>query len=141
MKSKSPSGATKMTTAQILEAQEQERHQDGETALPRRVTENPPLLENPNRIMEQRAMEGLIDAQTIDEAIEILGDEKGSKERHPERRLKAAYAEFEELNLPKLKEENPNLRMSQLKQLLRKEWMKSPDNPMNQRHLSYNSKS
>lgn len=49
---------------------------------------------------------------------------------HPERRMKAAFTAFEERELPRLKAENPNLRMSQLKQLLKKEWMKSPDNPM-----------
>ena len=55
--------------------------------------------------------------------------------------MKAAYAAFEERELPRLKAENPNLRMSQVKQLVRKEWMKSPDNPMNKPHLAYNEKS
>jgi hypothetical protein len=61
-------------------------------------------------------------------------------DRHPEKRLKAAYNAFEESNLPRLKLENPNLRLSQLKQLLKKDWMKSPENPLNQRTISYNSK-
>lgn len=60
-------------------------------------------------------------------------------DRHPERRMKAAFTAFEEVNLPRLKQENPNMRLSQLKQLLKKEWMKSPENPMNQRHKAYNS--
>lgn len=47
--------------------------------------------------------------------------------------MKAAYTEFEERELPRLKAENPNLRLSQLKQMLRKEWQKSPDNPLNMR--------
>lgn len=50
---------------------------------------------------------------------------------HPERRLKAAFAEFEVNNLERLKKENPTLRLSQIKQILRKEWMKSPNNPLN----------
>ena len=50
---------------------------------------------------------------------------------HPEKRMKAAYEEFESERLPQLKIENPNLRLSQLKQLLRKEWMKHPKNPLN----------
>lgn len=53
--------------------------------------------------------------------------------------MKAAFTAFEEVNLPRLKQENPNMRLSQLKQLLKKEWMKSPENPMNQRHKPYNS--
>lgn len=59
-------------------------------------------------------------------------------DRHPEKRLKAAYNKFEEENLPKLKQENPNLRLSQLKQMIRKDWMKSPDNPLNQRLAANN---
>lgn len=53
-------------------------------------------------------------------------------DKHPEKRMKAAYAEFEAENLPRIKNENPTLRLSQLKQVLRKEWMKSPQNPLNQ---------
>lgn len=61
-------------------------------------------------------------------------------ERHPEKRMKAAFTAFEELNLPRLKAENPNLRLSQLKQILKKDWMKSPENPLNQLTAKYNSK-
>ena len=65
--------------------------------------------------------------------LSVKEDDASATDRHPEKRMKAAYAAFEEENLPRLKEENPNLRLSQLKQLLRKDWMKSPSNPMNQR--------
>jgi hypothetical protein len=57
-------------------------------------------------------------------------------DRHPEKRLKAAFAAFEEANMPRIKSENPTLRLSQLKQILRKEWMRSPENPLNQRTAS-----
>ena len=43
--------------------------------------------------------------------------------------MKAAYEEFGEERLPQLKEENPSLRLSQLKQMLFKEWQKHPKNP------------
>lgn len=78
---------------------------------------------------------GITEARNIEDAIAVLSvkEEESSVDRHPEKRMKAAYAAFEEENLPALKETNPNLRLSQLKQLLRKEWMKSPSNPMNQR--------
>lgn len=45
--------------------------------------------------------------------------------------MKAAYEDFEKLRLPQLKTENPNMRLSQLKQMLRKEWQKHPNNPLN----------
>ena len=82
-------------------------------------------------------MDGL-EARTVDEAIAILNleDEDTSLDKHPEKRMKAAYAAFEEVNLPRLKQENPTLRLSQIKQLLKKEWLKSPENPMNQPHKS-----
>lgn len=54
-------------------------------------------------------------------------------DKHPEKRMKAAYSSFEEVNLPRLKIENPSLRHTQLKQILFKEWQKSPENPMNQK--------
>jgi hypothetical protein len=57
-------------------------------------------------------------------------------DRHPEKRLKAAFTAFEETNMPRVKSENPTLRMSQLKQILRKEWMRSPENPLNQQITS-----
>lgn len=87
-----------------------------------------PLKENVNRFQ----FEG--EARTVDEAIQVLsvGDD-AVIDMHPEKRLKAAYTAFEEKQLPLLKLENPNLRLSQLKQMLKKDWNRSPDNPLNQR--------
>lgn len=66
------------------------------------------------------------------------GDPEADK--HPEKRVKAAYLKFEEENLPRLKAENPNMRLSQLKHMLKKDWMKSPENPLNQRVAAYNQR-
>lgn len=52
-------------------------------------------------------------------------------DKHPEKRMKAAYFAFEERHLPGLKEENPTLRLSQLRQMLNKIWQRSPENPLN----------
>lgn len=60
-------------------------------------------------------------------------------DRHPERRMRAAYTAFEEAQLPRLKLENPNMRLSQLRQLLKKEWQRAPDNPLNQRSAAFNA--
>ncbi|KAJ1964028.1 hypothetical protein H4R35_007182 [Dimargaris xerosporica] len=60
-------------------------------------------------------------------------------DRHPERRHKAAYAAYEERELPILKQEYKGLRLTQLKQMLWKNWQKSPENPFNQAHLAYNA--
>ena len=76
--------------------------------------------------------EGIVEARSIDEAVAALSvDEGGASDMHPEKRVRAAYAAFEARELDRLKAENPSLRLSQLKQMLRKMWAKSPDNPLN----------
>merc|ERR1712117_945059 len=86
------------------------------------------ITENVNRLQVDGE-----EARTMDEAINILSAAgTPASDKNPEKRMKAAYEEFEKNRLPILKVENPNLRLSQLKQLLRKEWMKSPQNPFNQ---------
>ena len=57
-------------------------------------------------------------------------DQGPAVDMHPEKRVKAAFTAFEAKRLPELKAENPNLRLSQLKQILKKEWQKCPDNPL-----------
>ncbi|XP_076443260.1 coiled-coil domain-containing protein 124-like [Babylonia areolata] len=94
-----------------------------------------PIEENMNLLV----IEG-DEARSVEEAISVLGKGEPDLDRHPEKRVKAAYAEFEEINLPRLKAENPNMRLSQLKQMLKKDWMKSPDNPLNKRMAAYNQK-
>ncbi|KAF7260633.1 hypothetical protein EG68_02677 [Paragonimus skrjabini miyazakii] len=59
-------------------------------------------------------------------------------DRHPERRLKAAYIAYEQKMMPIIREENPGLRTSQLKQMIYKKFQTAPENPKNQPHSSYN---
>lgn len=84
------------------------------------------LHENLNKL----TIEG--EARNVDEAIAVLEDQTVAIEKHPEKRMKAAYLAFEERRLSELKIEKPTLRLSQLKQLLKKEWLKSPENPLNE---------
>uniref|UniRef100_A0A0K0G275 Coiled-coil domain-containing protein n=1 Tax=Strongyloides venezuelensis TaxID=75913 RepID=A0A0K0G275_STRVS len=44
---------------------------------------------------------------------------------------KTTYAEFESRRLPELKIAKPKMTLSQLKNAVRKEWMRSPENPYN----------
>ncbi|XP_062854283.1 coiled-coil domain-containing protein 124 [Trichomycterus rosablanca] len=123
---------SKITRAQI------EQNLNKEDALETKEREKShletPLEENINRIVPEEES-----ARTIEDAIAVLSTKEDS-DRHPERRMKAAYTAFEEANMTRLKMENPNMRLSQLKQQLKKEWTKSPENPLNQRFVSYNSK-
>lgn len=124
----------KVTRAQIEEALQKD--DDEKAAVEKTKTHlEMPLEENINRRV---LVEGEVEARSVEEAIAALSV-SAELDRHPERRMKAAFTAYEELNLPRLKQENPNMRLSQLKQLLKKEWMKSPENPMNQRHATYNA--
>jgi len=116
----------KVTRAQIAELNERRENiafgkQEPVTHL------TVPLEENVNRL----AVDG-VEARNIDEAIGALRVSEGpAVDKHPEKRMKAAYEDFENVRLPQLKSENPSMRLSQLKQMLRKEWQKHPDNPLN----------
>ena len=71
-------------------------------------------------------------ASSVSEAIKVLSIAQDEKvDKHPEKRMKAAYTEFEERRLQELKLENKSLKLSQLKQMIFKEWQKHPDNPLN----------
>jgi hypothetical protein len=88
-----------------------------------------------------------VSASGIDNALDALaltskdgGVSSKDIDRHPERRMKAAYAAFEEQRIPELKQENPGLRLQQIKNLIHKEFQKSPMNPMNQEtNIEYNA--
>ncbi|XP_053228501.1 coiled-coil domain-containing protein 124 [Podarcis raffonei] len=126
----------KVTRAQIDEVlRKEQQKENGEPGEKLKSHLEMPLEENINRRVLE---EGAVEARTIEDAIAVLSV-ADDLDRHPERRMKAAFTAFEEVQLPRLKQENPNMRLSQLKQLLKKEWMKSPENPMNQRHTAYNS--
>jgi len=86
-----------------------------------------PLQENINRLQPEGDS-----ASSVTEAIKVLSVNSSEKvDKHPEKRMKAAYTEFEEKRLPELKAENKSLKLSQMKQMIFKEWQKHPDNPMN----------
>ncbi|XP_037946895.1 coiled-coil domain-containing protein 124-like [Teleopsis dalmanni] len=78
-----------------------------------------------------RAMADVEVATNVEEALAVLSV-KDEVNKHPEKQMRAAYKVFESANLPRIKSENPTLRLSQWKQILMKEWNKSPDNPFNQ---------
>ncbi|KAI4480369.1 coiled-coil domain-containing protein 124 [Polistes fuscatus] len=119
----------KITKCEILEATER-RNQAAK--IEKKKEKEKPIEENLNRIV----IEGE-SAHGIDEALSILSVKDPEVDRHPEKRLKAAYASFEEKMMPIIKEQNPTLRLSQLKQILKKEWMKSPENPLNQKLFNH----
>eukprot|EP00250_Pteridium_aquilinum_P026783 c33586_g1_i1 orf=101-787(+) len=84
-------------------------------------------VENTNR------EDNIVDARSVDTAIaQMTLTSDLPPDRHPERRLKAAFKAFEEAELPRLKEEKPGLTHTQYGEMIWKLWKKSPDNPLNQ---------
>lgn len=71
------------------------------------------------------------------DALDLTSDNKDKIDRHPERRFKAAYTQFEERRLEEMKDEK-GLRRQQKIDQIRKEFEKHPDNPFNQVAASYN---
>ncbi|KAA3465490.1 coiled-coil domain-containing protein 124-like protein isoform X1 [Gossypium australe] len=80
--------------------------------------------------------DSLIEARSVEEAFAPMSVEDNlPPDRHTERRLKASFKAFEEVELPRLKEEKPGLTHNQYKDMIWKLWKKSPDNPLNQASL------
>ncbi|RZC33519.1 DUF1014 domain containing protein [Asbolus verrucosus] len=86
--------------------------------------------ESLSRNMNRIPFEGE-EARSVNEAISLLGGKSAQVDKHPEKRQKAAYSAYENRRLNELKTENPSLRLSQVKQMLFKEWQKAAENPMN----------
>lgn len=132
LKSKASSIPTKVTVASIQAERERKAAQAAAKSKKEEEEKEDLLDENPNQMVAAlMAAEGAVEARSVEDAIAVLKVAETPVDKHPEKRMKAAYNAYEERELPLLKEENPNLRLSQLKQLLKKEWMKSPENPMN----------
>ena len=136
MRKNQTSAGPKKTKAQIARMQALEQMARDEEIERKRLEKlkigsQPELVENLNRAETERIEnEGIHLATNINEAINVLGGD--SVDKHPEKRVKSAYKIFEESRYPDLKAENPSLKMSQLRQIIKKEWKKSPDNPLNQ---------
>jgi len=67
-------------------------------------------------------------AEALSAITAALGEMK--IDAHPEKRMKALHAAFEERRIEELMVEKPNLKRSQYKEMIFKEWLKSPENPM-----------
>ncbi|CAA7260852.1 unnamed protein product [Cyclocybe aegerita] len=90
-------------------------------------------------------------ATGIDNALDLLelvtakmdkasvGQQAAKIEQHPERRFKAALEAYQERELPNVKIDHPGLRLQQYKDLLYKQFQKSPENPFNQVTVSYDA--
>merc|ERR1712194_14593 len=115
-KKKAP--ATKMTQAQIAQRQALLAAAKAKPAAKKSI-DQPKLEKNTNK------EDDLVEATGIDAALSALGgDEKKAS--------KMSYKEFEDIQLPGVKEENPGLKNSQAKDKVWKMWERAAENPKNQ---------
>ncbi|XP_026189994.1 coiled-coil domain-containing protein 124 [Cyclospora cayetanensis] len=135
---KNPS-STKLTRAEILRRQLKAAAIEKESVTPSDDGSLPSLEPNINHLIRaetlQAQLEGknLVSASSIDDALsQLMVSDAPGEDRHPERRMKAAFRVYEEQMMPRLKVENPTLKRSQLMELLLKQWKKAPENPFNQ---------
>ncbi|KAL2135980.1 hypothetical protein VTI74DRAFT_6029 [Chaetomium olivicolor] len=85
-----------------------------------------------------------LNASGIDNALDALSltSQSDAKiDRHPERRFKAAYAQFEERRLKEMESDGSGagLRLNQKKEKIKKEFERSPENPFNQLTARYDA--
>lgn len=94
-----------------------------------------PLVPNLNRefILEEQRTGVKLEAGTgTAEAVSALAAALGAVkiDAHPEKRMKALHAAFEERRMRELASEKPGLKRSQYKEMIFREWQKSPENPL-----------
>lgn len=145
--------APKKVTAYEMQQQQQKsavelkKLADQQEAEKKRILQQPEPEVNVNQQMRQLRLEeeekygrdNVLDATGVDQALTALSKQFGDAnagEKHPEKRMKAAHKAYEDREFPRLKAENLSLKYSQLKQLLWDEWLKSPENPINQAKLA-----
>jgi len=110
------------------------------------VKKQDPVEANVNHAIRDAALEAAaagVDVKTasgVDDATNLLKNlrtgEEPAVDAHPERRRKAAFKDYEEREIPRIREENPGLKLSQIKEIIFKNWQKSPENPMNEAQLA-----
>lgn len=126
--------SSKVTQAQILQRLIEEKKKEMQEDKKKKENLNVHEMEledNINHIQrdEINDYDEYINATGIDNVISALDNVSFEKTK----KVKVAYKKFEEENLPLIKEQYKGLKLSQFKQILWKQFKKSPDNPMNQR--------
>ena len=128
----------KVTAAQLAAAQEAEKAAREATAQRLKQAQRKELssdacdalvgARNANRETET------LDARGLDGALKALDslalDDTGASEKHPEKRMKAAWAAYEAAELPALQADKPGMKRQQYREALWKSWQKSPLNPL-----------
>eukprot|EP00697_Spironema_sp_BW2_P013136 gnl/Spiro4/3027_TR1490_c0_g1_i1.p2 gnl/Spiro4/3027_TR1490_c0_g1~~gnl/Spiro4/3027_TR1490_c0_g1_i1.p2 ORF type:complete len:239 (-),score=75.40 gnl/Spiro4/3027_TR1490_c0_g1_i1:195-866(-) len=138
-----PTRAAKLTLAEIHALEAAERQKRDEALSARSVSEA-----EYNRAIEAHSAhvnrDDSIKGSGVEGALSALSVLEQPRpqdlERHPERRMKAAFAAFCDREMPRIRAEQPGLNRKQYLGRLHAEFKNSPDNPMNQQHVAYNAR-
>ena len=80
----------------------------------------------------------IIEASGLDSALQEMSLE--DYDRHPEKRMRQAWNDYFEKQLPIFKEQYPNLKRQQYINMIQKEFKTSPDNPVYMRKVQDSKK-
>jgi len=134
----------KVTAAQLAAAAEVEKQQREQQAAAAKKAARKEVSEDAyDALVSSRNSnreEDTVEARGLDSALAAvqtlsLGtgtDASAAGDKHPEKRMKAAWAAYEAAELPRLQEDKPGLKRQQYRDMLWKSWQKSPNNPLNQ---------
>eukprot|EP01118_Nematostelium_gracile_P015229 TRINITY_DN6056_c0_g1_i2.p1 TRINITY_DN6056_c0_g1~~TRINITY_DN6056_c0_g1_i2.p1 ORF type:complete len:219 (-),score=89.10 TRINITY_DN6056_c0_g1_i2:110-766(-) len=130
-------GVQKVTQAEIAKTKEKEEKEKKKAEEQKKKEEEEPELErNINHVIREQNKEmmqsgtAFVDARSVEEAIDglVVSD----SDRNPEKRMRAAFALYEQEHLDRMRKENPKLKLTQVREMLWKQWQKAPENPFNQ---------
>ena len=116
----------------------------GSAAPARAPSKIPEWNEEPLPTLSATGIDAALSLLTVTDGDSNENAEANKIERHPERRVKAAYSAFEKRRLAEMENENTGdkkgggnlLRRTQRIELIRREFEKSAENPWNQVHVS-----
>lgn len=132
----------KVTVAQLAAAKEAaERAAEEKAADARRAAKKEVDLRSYDALVTQRnsnRIEESVDASGVDQAIAALdaialeaGGSADAGDKHPEKRMRAAWAAYEAAEMGALQADKPGLKRQQYRDMLWKQWQKAPQNPVN----------
>ena len=131
----------KVTMAQITAAKEAaDKAAEDKAAEAKRAAKKEVDLRAYDALVSQRnsnRVEESVDASGVDQAIaalDALALEAGSADagdKHPEKRMRAAWAAYEAAEMAALQADKPGLKRQQYRDMLWKQWAKAPQNPLN----------
>ena len=122
-------GKKKKKAAVVTKSAEKEKQTALRLAQEEAMRKKGVVLQGDDLMRANRNRDATEDSATgLDNALNMLGMEEKEKSKN----LKVLFNEFSERETPKIRADNPGLKLSQVKERVFRAWEKSPDNPKNQ---------